>query len=366
MNDLVQRLRIALCELARSPRGTARELGRQLLGRLLAPGQPARLQALTRQAPLILQIETTNACNAVCVFCARSRMQRAVGVMPLPLFEKIVRDYAGMGGGPVSLTPVVGDALLDPHLLERLRLLRELPGINQVSLTTNAIALENYSDPEVCRLLESLYCLQVSIGGLDPRSYRTMFGVDRFPQVRRALDRLMRLNAGLPRPAHLTFAFRSNDWKFEARHRQELAEFRRRGVHINHIWSYANYSGQVASDAGLGLVVQPGGGKKRRACLYASVALSVCWDGAVTACGCADFEGNRLALGSAASRGLAQIWHGAGRAALLDAFGKGSLSSICRQCSAYQPDAAFAKPCFKEVRPHQPLPLEFYHHLWGG
>jgi MoaA/NifB/PqqE/SkfB family radical SAM enzyme len=366
MKDFVQRIRIILFELARSPLKASAEIGRRLLNNLFVTKQVSLLQQITHQTPLILQIETTNTCNAACVFCAKSHMKREKGVMGMPLFEKIMHDYAYMGGGPVSLTPVIGDALLDPHLLERLQILKSHPKINQISLTTNAIALDRYSDEEVCRLLETLYCIQVSIGGLDAETYRTMFGVDLFSRVQQAMERLSRLNGTVSEPAHITFAFRTNDWKFESRYKQLLEEYQRRDIYINHIWTYANYSGNIKSDKYLNLVVMKSCLKKRRSCFYPGVAMSICWDGVVTACGCADFEGNRLMMGNVEKDDLSALWAGEKRAGILGAFETGKLPTICRQCSAYQPDSIFSHSCFKDVKPHQPLPLKFYHEFWGG
>ena len=40
--------------------------------------------------PEIVQIESTNLCNAKCVFCPRDEMHRKQGVMSFDLFKKVV------------------------------------------------------------------------------------------------------------------------------------------------------------------------------------------------------------------------------------------------------------------------------------
>ena len=365
MTEIVQKIKIFLLEFMRSPVDTSALVGR-LLVQKFATEQIERLRLITHKSPLILQIEGTNVCNAVCVFCANAHMQRPKGVMSLPLFEKIVKDYAGMGGGPVSLTPIIGDALLDPHLLERVRILKTYPEINQISLTTNALALDRFADEDVCRLLDTLYCLQVSIGGLDAATYELMFGVDRYPYIEQAMERLLLLNTSVSHPAHITFAFRTNDRKFESRYKEVIDRYRRRGVFVSHIWTYANYAGLVKDDEKLNLVVMKSGQQKRKACIYASVAMSICWDGTITACGCADFEGTQMTIGNAATEALSDVWTGKKRTGLLSSFAAENAPMICRKCSAYQADTSFAFPYFKNVQPHQPLPLEFYHQFWGG
>lgn len=57
---------------------------------------------------------------------------------------KAVHDFAAIQGGSVGLTPIVGDALIDPKFLERVRYLGSLPQIDRIVLTTNAILLDKF------------------------------------------------------------------------------------------------------------------------------------------------------------------------------------------------------------------------------
>jgi MoaA/NifB/PqqE/SkfB family radical SAM enzyme len=362
MNAL-RTLKVLAQGFLQSPVGSVTGLLRRLLYSFWVPPRVASLRESTRHSPLILQIETVNVCNAACLFCAYPGMKRRKGVMELPLFEKVVREYAELGGGAVSLTPIVGDALLDPHLLERLEILERYPAVSQVTLTTNAIALHKYSDQQVTRLLSALHCMQVSIGGLDQATYETMYGVDRYGQVREAMERLVRLRAALPRAAELTFAFRTADAAFEARFKGELESYRRSGVFISHIWTYANYAGAVQADDNSGLVLARNRGKKRLTCVTPEIGMGVCWDGGITACACADFEGDKLRIGQADRESLGEVWRGEKRAAILGSFAKDALPAICRNCSAYTPDTIFAERFFRGCRPNAPLPLDFFHNM---
>src|SRR5215210_2556474 len=47
--------------------------------------------------PEIVQIESTNICNAKCVFCPRDDMHRKQGVMDMALYQKIVDECAALG-----------------------------------------------------------------------------------------------------------------------------------------------------------------------------------------------------------------------------------------------------------------------------
>jgi MoaA/NifB/PqqE/SkfB family radical SAM enzyme len=357
---LLQKINITLFELLRSPGPTSARVCRKLFS-VFKTGQIKRLRESTGKAPLMLQIETTNVCNAACIFCAYPGMKRKKGVMSLPLFERIVKEYAEMGGSAISLTPIVGDALLDPHLLERLGILKAFPAIKQVTLTTNAIALENYSDSNVRLLLESLYCLQVSIGGLDTETYNLMYGVDRFHKVQGAMERLLSLNATLAVPANISFAFRTSDWKFSSRFQAEITQYQRRGAFVSHMWAYANYAGQFETGAKTGLTIVDSKPDKRKTCIFPRIHAAVCWDGAVTACACTDLEGTQLRIGQVSEQPLAEILTGDKRARVLESFGKGALVEVCRKCSAYQADGNFAHPCFCTLHPGKEYPLDFFH-----
>lgn len=368
MSPVERILKTMLVQLATSPWQTLAAVGRRFVPSADNSHQVQQLREITRKTPLILQIETTNVCNSACVFCAYTKMKRPKGVMDLKLFERIVAEYAAMGGGPVSFTPLVGDALLDPHLLERLTILEGCPQVSQVSLTTNGIALERYSDDEVRRILQVMGCIQVSIGGLDAATYKKMYGVDRFPRVQKGIERLLALRKEVADPPYINFAFRTNDWKFELRFRRQLAGYRRQGVFVSHIWHYANYAGLVHDDDRLQLkVIEDPGMEKRIPCIFAVVHMAIGWDGRITACGCTDFEGTALRIGQAGEDSLGEVWSGKKRQRILDSFAAGKLPQICRQCSAYLPDKTiFSSTICRGIQPHGPLPATYFQHFWGG
>src|SRR3989338_7511982 len=141
----------------------------------LRVSQINRIKKLIEEKPLILAVETISVCNARCVFCAYPGMKRKHEVMPLDIFEKIVKDYSALGGGALSLTPVMGDLLLDPHFLERYTILAKYDNIRQISFTTNGIAFAKFSDEQIRAIIQKTFLLQFSIGGLDEATYKKLY-----------------------------------------------------------------------------------------------------------------------------------------------------------------------------------------------
>jgi len=325
---------------------------------LLCNGQIEQIRELTRKAPFMLEIETTNICNSACVFCSYPYSKRKKGVMSMQVFQKVVEDYVRMGGGAVNLTPIDGDPLLDRHLIERIELLKKHKETQQIITTTNLIALNKYSDQEIRCLLEDLYLIKVSIGGLDKETYKSMFNVDCFSQVMNGIDRLIKIRDEVSKPAHINFAFRTNDPGFEERFKPQLDEYRKKSIDISHTHVFMNNCGSLDADTENKIAVARTCGKKRLTCAFPCMSMVVCWDGVVSACD-EDAEVKDLRIGHVENESLAEIWTGEKRREILDSFGKRKLTTACSQCSAYHPDTLFADPIFKGLKPNQILPRDF-------
>src|SRR5947208_11244878 len=85
--------------------------------------------------PEIVQIESTNICNAKCVFCPRDDMHRDQGVMSRELFKKVVDECAALGITHVRMHNY-GEAFLDRYLTEKVRYAKE-KGIREVGVISN-------------------------------------------------------------------------------------------------------------------------------------------------------------------------------------------------------------------------------------
>jgi hypothetical protein len=116
--------------------------------------------------PLMLIVETINVCNSECVFCPYTIQTRPKGVMSEELFDRILAEYLAMGGGAISLTPMVGDLLLDRKLPSRMRALRRHADRLVPSVTTNLYALEYWSDDQVLEMLNTFERFHVSCYGI--------------------------------------------------------------------------------------------------------------------------------------------------------------------------------------------------------
>jgi len=132
-----------------------------------------------------LRISVTDRCNFRCIYCMPSEGLPFSGEGDVLSFEQILdftRAAAGVGISRVRITG--GEPLLRPRLPELIAGLAAIPGINDLSLTTNGFLLAG----SAAELREAgLGRINISIDSLEP---------DRFRQVTRGAS-LERVLAGL-------------------------------------------------------------------------------------------------------------------------------------------------------------------------
>jgi molybdenum cofactor biosynthesis enzyme MoaA len=124
--------------------------------------------------PRLVAIETTNHCNAKCVFCPNNALARDRGPMPDDVFDKIVEDCKAF---PLeAVEPFLqGDPFSDPKILPRLeKLKRELPK-TKLRLYTNGYGMNPKKIDALAEIgLDHLY---VSVNTLDPERYKGTMGL---------------------------------------------------------------------------------------------------------------------------------------------------------------------------------------------
>jgi hypothetical protein len=259
-------------------------------------------------------------------------MERSKQTMTMPLFAKVLADYQAMGGGALSLTPVVGDILLDKHLLERLALLQTCrPRLGPFSVTTNLIAASRFTDQELSWLVQTFDRVHVSMYGLDAEEYQALARKDNYAEVVRALARLREM--GKADRLHLGFRFlhSHSDAEIEQWLLDTLGVLVPYGKTTNFAnWSILDTGTKLPGDAAW---IVPG--EKKEPCLIPLVAMQVFSNGKVSFCHCDDFDNHpSLDLGSVASQSLLDLYNQAKAKSL---WRSGRPPEFCRNCSFYKP-----------------------------
>jgi MoaA/NifB/PqqE/SkfB family radical SAM enzyme len=270
--------------------------------------------------PEIVQIESTNLCNAKCVFCPRDEMHRTQGVMSFDLFRKIVDECAALGIMHVRVHNY-GEPFMDRRLTEKVRYAKQ-KGIREVGMISNgSLITENVAREMIEAGLDAIN-ISVDASGREVFD-ATRLGLN-YDKVIANIERLVRIRSelGRKRPKLILSFVRQNNSVDE----QAFIEHWRAVADKIHITDLHNWAGTLNRESDVNYP-----------CYRPWLTFTVLWDGRVSLC-CADFDG-RTVLGDLKTSTIREIWNAepyvAARRAHLESGGP----DICRSCDLPRKDS---------------------------
>jgi radical SAM protein with 4Fe4S-binding SPASM domain len=304
-----------------------------LIGRLHPLGKTLEGMALR---PWELHLELTNLCNANCIFCPYQFQERETKMMSDEVFRKAVDDFVAAGGGSVGLTPIVGDALIHPDFVARVRSLRAQPKVDRIWVTTNAILLDKHGIDEV--LGSGLTSITISTSGFDEASYRRIYRSSAYERFRRNVQTLVERNRELPEPLTITIGLRTDRPLAEVMQDPDFQPILACAPDIDFTWSFTSAGGRITRDelpAGMKLRVVS---SRQETCVQLYNGPIVLPDGTVMACSCVaamDAVAD-LGIGNVLEEDLAEIWTNDRMRKLRQSFAAGGLNKTCAGCDMYR------------------------------
>lgn len=301
-------------------------------------------QALESKPPQLLKLELTNICNANCVFCAYQYESRPKGYMSDELYEKALRQYVGWNHkGRLSYVPIVGEPLVDPKLVPRIRRAKEL-GIREIYFYTNGILLYKY---DIDALLTSgLTNLSISTAPFDAESFERLYRNMNYARLIEGIEKLLAANRDLGHPVEIHFLIRSDVSRkkvlakpdYQRHIRPYINEAIDIGVMVK---GYDSWGGVIRQEDLFGeMTLAEPPNDKSRPCSQ-TFTLTVLGDGRVRACGCRlnnnDTGGDPLILGDLNTQSLQEIWNGEKLKQVHRSFEQNKLYELCRNCTTYDP-----------------------------
>src|SRR6476620_2487425 len=292
-------------------RAQAKPVRRLLLatGRDRAPGMPE-----------IVQIESTNICNAKCVFCPRDDMHRRQGIMSVELFRQVVDECVELGITHVRMHNY-GEAFIDKRLVEKVRYAKE-KGIAEVGVISNGSLITE----QVARGMidAGLDAINISVDAAGKEVFEsTRLGL-KYDKVIANIERLLRLRteSGKRRPKLILSFVRQNNSADE----QAFIEHWRSIADKIHVTDLHNWAGTLNTESDVNFP-----------CYRPWLTFTVLWDGRVSLC-CADFDGKTI-LGDLNTHTIAEIWNAEpyrnARRQHLESGGP----DICRSCDLPRKDS---------------------------
>ena len=140
-----------------------------------------------------MRISITDRCNLRCRYCMPEQIE-TVAMSEILTYEEIttvVREAAEIGITRVKITG--GEPLVRRDASRLIGMLKDVPGIREVTLTTNGILLSEQLEELIQAGVDSI---NISLDTLDPERYHQITGFDCLDRVKEGLDAA--LASGVP------------------------------------------------------------------------------------------------------------------------------------------------------------------------
>lgn len=157
-----------------------------------------------------MRISITDRCNLRCRYCM-PEMPCFLPRKELLSLEEILDICvcgAQMGIRKIKITG--GEPLLRPGCVELIRKLKEIPGMEKVTLTTNGVLLAPFAEALYQAGIDGV---NVSLDTLNEETYRKITGLDKLAQVLEGLDTMSRFPVPLKTNTVLLPWENGEDWK---------------------------------------------------------------------------------------------------------------------------------------------------------
>ena len=130
-----------------------------------------------------LRISVTQRCNLNCVYCGKTDCAKKETELSPETYYKIAKTFAKCGIKKIRITG--GEPLVRNDIREIISLIRSIPEIETLSLTTNGVYLKEYAGDLKKAGLDSV---NISLDSTDGSTYRHLTGADVLKKVLEGID----------------------------------------------------------------------------------------------------------------------------------------------------------------------------------
>jgi MoaA/NifB/PqqE/SkfB family radical SAM enzyme len=287
----------------------------------------------------------TNICNAKCTFCAYPKVVAnktlQTGVMSFEIFKKAVDEWVALGGQSLDLTPVVGDPLVDPGILQKVDYAVRA-GLKDVYLTTNAILI-NKNDTYKKLIDLGIAAVFISTQGANKEVYEKIYGVNHYDEAMSGIRNLMEYNRAKGEPARIVVRFRNHEKPSEIIRspdfKKNIQPYLSERVRVNYTVDFDNWGGTIKPED------MTGNMRLRKLPPMLNVPcknlfnFAVRHDGRVRLCGCrlTTNDNDDLVVGNIKEKSLVEISKSDESWKIIEGFYSGKRPHTCLECTFYQP-----------------------------
>ncbi len=286
-------------------------------------------------------MEITNICNADCTFCGYSFQGKKKGVISTENFENLIDEYSKTGGGPMSFTPTVGDPLVDPKIVDKIKYSRSKKNISNILLYTNGILLDKFGFTNFLNSGLSRLAISTYVGSKE--GYIKFYQKDQYEKVINNIVEICKKNKELNFPVLITLHLRVEKdktlWENSEGYKRILKYLDLK--HIDYLTVYDSWGGKIKKEdlpdgCEIDTPIELTKKIKNGPCFELYRRVHILPDLNVGACVCRDLE-NEINIGNLKKQTLKEIWKGPKLKSYRSKWKEGVLPNVCKDCTRYEP-----------------------------
>jgi len=253
----------------------------------------------------VLQIETTNICNAQCVFCIHNSL-KDFGTMSDKLFLKILKDAKKIPSIKSIVPMLLGEPFCDKKIIKRLKLINKILPDKEIHLFTNGSLIT----PDIINQLNKIdkLVMHFSLNGTNKETRLALMGLDDYDYI----VKMINLYKKTGKPFEVLFVAHPSVSSGELKH------FKSFGWKTKLI-KYGNWTGDKFKSL------------KTTGCKRAISEMTIMYDGKVNLC-CMEY--GKEIFGDVNISTIKEIWESAHRKMYCEAHTKHKfLRGVCSNCN---------------------------------
>lgn len=292
--------------------------------------------------PDYLYIDLTSICNSNCIFCAYQYDGREKEIIDDRLFRRAIDEYKDMGGEKIGLTPILGEALIDPDILEKLEYIKNKK-FRHVHFYTNLTLLHKF---DIERFLRSgVTNLHISSAPFDKNIYEEIYRTANYTMFLDNLKNLLKSASNLYDKTikEITIQFRSDkslekcistpDFK------KQIEPLLGPDISVSALSTFDSWNGAInKNDLLKGMSIKNANFLKILPCSRIFI-VQVMVNGDIRLCGCRYDPYNRndkLFIGNLKETTLFQAYNSRKVLEIAKSFIFNKSPEVCRRCSWYE------------------------------
>ena len=256
-------------------------------------------------------------------------MKRKKETLDYNIFLKAVSDLKETNINHVVLSPIVGEVLLDPFFFDRVNILHECGYM--ITTFTNLMALDEYDDSTIYRLLSQVSTLLISMAP-NHEAHNELYRRGDFARVVKNLSKIALMSK--ESPCNILVQIRKSllNNSIDPEVEQQLKNGKL--ITIVQDYEYLNWGGAITNRDGI-QVVEHSPERNQTPCNIAQRPV-IYSSGEVGFCPCSDYDG-KMKIGDLRTDSLISIISNHFREKLVSSFWEGTEPAHCKKCSFYKP-----------------------------